>query len=253
MKFSVIVPSYNQDRFITQTLDNLKTIRQMARQEGHELEILLFDSESGPAVQQILQNYKADIDFLEVKKDQGQYDAINKGLSMAKGDYWTWLNTDDLILPEGFKGVIKSLTEDPSIDYIYGNIEYIDVHNRSQKIIKAWTLRLEQLSGSVASVFQPGSWFKKEFTDKICALQPYQCCFDYEYICRLIKSGGKIKYLDKTLSQFRYYPESKSGSIVKKFVSEQWTISRFYGRKWHQPLTWLLLIRKFKHFLFSRA
>ncbi len=251
MKFSVIVPSYNQDRFIAQTLENLVEIKKEAKAQACELEILVFDAESDFGVQKVLEQYKAEINYLEIKKDLGQYDAINKGISRCRGDYWTWLNTDDLLSKEGFKRVIEILKFEKNIDYIYGSIQYIDEQNRASKTVEAWPLSLPQLIGSRPSIFQPGSWFRKEFTDKTGLLAPYQCCFDYEYICRLLTQHPRIFCVKEVVAQFRYYPDSKSGSIVKKFVEEQWHISRQFGRKWFHRLSWTLALRRLKHFIFS--
>lgn len=251
MKFSVIVPSYNQDRFIAQTLENLKEIKQLAQAQGCEFEILVFDSESNPLVKQELERYKTTIDYLEIKKDLGQYDAINKGILKCSGDYWTWLNTDDLLSKEGFKQVIEVLKAKPETDYIYGSIQYINAHNVASKAVNAYTLSLEDLIGSRPSIFQPGSWFRREFTNAIGLLSNYQCCFDYEYICRLLTQHPRIICVDNIVAQFRYYPDSKSGSIMKIFVEEQWHISKQFGRKWRHSLTWMLALRRVKHFLFS--
>lgn len=251
MKFSVIVPSYNQDRFIAQTLANLLDIKQLANERGCTLEILVFDSESNSAVLKVLEHYKSNIDYLEIKKDLGQYDAINKGIQKCKGDYWTWLNTDDLLTKEGFLKVMDTINAGPEIDYIYGSIQYINEDNVTSKTVKAWNLNAEDLIGSRPSIFQPGSWFRKDFTNKIGLLAPYQCCFDYEYICRLLKQKARLFCLEEVVAQFRYYPNSKSGSIVKKFVEEQWSISKQFGRKWWHSLTWMLALRRLKHSLFS--
>jgi hypothetical protein len=121
----------------------------------------------------------------------------------------------------------------------------------ASKTVKAWTLNSEELVGKQPSIFQPGSWFRKAFTDTIGLLAPYQCCFDYEYICRLLKQNARLLCLNIVVAQFRYYPDSKSGSIVKKFVEEQWFISKQFGRKWWHSLTWMLALRRLKHSLFS--
>jgi glycosyltransferase involved in cell wall biosynthesis len=251
MKFSVIVPSYNQDRFIAKTLSNLKRMKQVAKAHSCELEILLFDSESNAKVQAIIAQYKDDIHVLEIKKDMGQFDAINKGIVKCTGTYWTWLNTDDLLEEEGFVKTIQHLKQNASVDYIYGSIQYINADDQSGKVVKAWPLSLQQLVSSSPSIFQPGSWFRKEFTNTIGLLSAYQCCFDYEYICRLLKQNARLFCLNEVVAQFRYYPDSKSGSIMKKFVEEQWTISKNFGRKWLDSLTWMLALRRVKHFLFS--
>ena len=133
MKFSVIVPSYNQDKYIGATLNNLRQLKELAKQLQVEIEVLLFDSESNEGVQKEIEKYRNVIDVLEVKKDKGQYDAINKGIAKLTGDYWTWLNTDDLLDLEGFKKVVDVLKKDLTIDYIFGGIDYIDQDGKKFK------------------------------------------------------------------------------------------------------------------------
>lgn len=251
MKFSVIVPSFNQDRFIAQTLHNLIRIQQIALQNSCGLEILVFDSVSNSKVQAILEQFKDSINYLEIKKDEGQFDAINKGILKVKGDFWTWLNTDDLLDEKGFEKVIQHLKVHPDTDYIYGSIQYMDAESKAGKVVKAWPLNLSELVSSKPSIFQPGSWFRKEFTDHVGLLSNYQCCFDYEYICRLLQQQAKVFCVESIVAQFRYYSDSKSGSIMKKFVQEQWNISKQFGRKWKDSLTWTLALRKLKHFVVS--
>lgn len=251
MKFSVIVPSYNQDRFIAQTFENLTLIKQEAKAQGCEVEILVFDSESNEAVRKVIEQFRPQLDYIEIKKDLGQYDAINKGIQKCSGDYWTWLNTDDLLSVAGFTKVIETLQANTKIDYIYGSIQYINEHNAASKTVQAWMLNGEDLVSARPSIFQPGSWFRKSFTDSVGLLAPYQCCFDYEYVCRLLKQKAQVYCLNEVVAQFRYYPDSKSGSIVKKFVEEQWFISKQYGRQWWHSLTWMLALRRMKHFVFS--
>jgi glycosyltransferase involved in cell wall biosynthesis len=251
MKFSVIVPSYNQDRFIALTLQNLKELKTQAKQKNIDLEILVFDSESNDAVRVVFEAFKDTIDVLEIKKDAGQYDAINKGIKRCKGEYWTWLNTDDLLDTNGFFKVVEVLRKKPEIDYIYGSVTYIDEHGKMMKKVQAWDLNLHDLVSREASIFQPGSWFKKSFTDKAGLLSDYICCFDYEYICRILKNKAIVQACDFNVANFRYYSSSKSGSIVRKFVEEQIRISAQYGRKWFHFLSWMLYLRLFKHLLLS--
>ncbi|MES2762083.1 MAG: glycosyltransferase [Bacteroidota bacterium] len=252
MKLSIIVPSYNQDEFIGYTLKNLAEIKSKASDKGIKIEILVFDSESNSSVQKIMNEHKEVIDFLEVKKDNGQYDAINKGITKCTGDYWTWLNTDDLLDIDGFFKLVDVLKKDTSIDYIYGGVTYIDESGKQIKTVDTWALSLEQLITKEPAIFQPGSFFKKSFTDNIGLLRPYQCCFDYEYILRCLKNKAVIHMCNFPVSQFRYYKTSKTGSITPVFIREQLEISREYGRKWFHYLTGFSRLRLFKHLLFPR-
>jgi glycosyltransferase involved in cell wall biosynthesis len=252
MKFSIIVPSFNQELFIADTLKNLVEIKQKAIEKGIGFEILIFDSESNDKVQKIVAGFKNDIDHIEIKKDLGQYDAINKGIEKCSGDYWTWLNTDDLLNVEGFFKLVEVLKNDPSIDYIYGGINYINETGEVTRSYESYPLSFETLYSHTPAIFQPGSFFKRSFTNNIGNLKPYQCCFDYEYVLRCFKNNAKIVCCDFIVSNFRFYKTSKSGSITTVFIKEQLDISKIYGRKWFHFLTWFSYLRLLKHFLFPR-
>ena len=252
MKLSIIVPSYNQDEYIAYTLKNLAEIKKKAAVVGIFIEILVFDSESNERVQQIIRDYQQEFDFVEIKKDKGQYDAINKGILKCSGDYWTWLNTDDLLDIDGFFKLVDVLTANSSIDYIYGGVTYINEKGETLKTVDTWKLSLDQLVTEEPAIFQPGSFFKKSFTDKIGLLKSYQCCFDYEYILRCIKNNANVYQCNYAVSQFRYYKTSKTGSITPIFIREQLIISKDYGRKWYHYLSSFSKLRLLKHLLFPR-
>jgi glycosyltransferase involved in cell wall biosynthesis len=249
--YSIIVPSYNQPAYIGKTLANLKKLKEEASERGISIEILLFDSESGPDTQKIIEEYKGIIDYLEVKKDRGQYDAINKGIQKVQGKYWTWLNTDDYIDLKGFFTLDQELKKDDTIDYIYGDIDIIDENDRLIRRSVCWPLSTDLLVNKEASIFQPGSFFKTGKTKEIGLLRENNCCFDYEYILRLLKHDAKFKNINVPVSQFRLYSNSKSGSIVPQFIQEQLVISRQYGRKTTSYLSFFLNLRKMKHKVFN--
>lgn len=252
MKFSIIVPSFNQEQFIGDTLRNLVVLKQKALEKGFGFEILIFDSESNQNVQDQINSYKQFIDHIEIKKDLGQYDAINKGIAKCTGDYWTWLNTDDLINIEGFFKLADVLINDPTIDYIYGGVNYINEKGEITKYYDSYPLNFKTLYSHTPAIFQPGSFFKRSFTNKIGDLKPYQCCFDYEYILRCFKNSAVVYCCNFVVSDFRFYKTSKSGSITTVFIKEQLLISENYGRKWYHFLTSFSYLRLIKHFLFPR-
>jgi glycosyltransferase involved in cell wall biosynthesis len=252
MKFSIIVPSYNQPDFIEDTFKNLVELKESAIQKNTEIEILLFDSKSNDQTQNIITLYKHYFNYVEIKKDLGQYDAINKGIVKCTGDYWTWLNTDDLINIQGFLKLISILSTNNQIDYIYGGINYIDKSGTVTKQYNSYPINYKTLYTHTPAIFQPGSFFKKDFTNKIGLLKPYQCCFDYEYILRCFKNEACMYSCDFIVANFRFYSTSKSGANTAVFIREQLKISKIYGRKWYHFLSYFSNLRLLKHKLFPR-
>ena len=252
MKFSIIIPSYNQHEYIEETLKSALEMKEVSKTMGAELEILLFDSESDNKVQRVIETYASRIDYLEIRKDAGQYDAINKGIQKCTGDYWTWLNTDDTLDKEGFIKMVKILQQETSIDYIYGGVDYIDYESKHMRTFNSYKIDRETLTRKVPGIFQLGSFFRKEFTNKIGLLRPFNCCFDYEYVLRCLSNHAKMYVCDFKVANFRQHKVSKTGSLTPTFIREQLIISKEYGRKTWDFLTWFSNLRLLKHKLFPR-
>jgi glycosyltransferase involved in cell wall biosynthesis len=246
MKISIIVPSYNQPDFIEYTFKNLAALKEELYKVDVGLEVLLFDSCSIEEVQRIIKKYRKLFDYIEIKKDKGQYEAINKGILKLTGDYWTWLNTDDLININGCIKTINILKKNPDVDYIYGNTLIIDDKGNCIKEYIVNRLTFNSLLNKSSTIVQPGSFFKTGFTKTIGLLKAYDCCFDYEYVLRLLNNNCKTYRINEIVSHFRYYSTSKSGAIELKFVNEQLMISKYYKRSFISNLTYQLYKSKFK-------
>lgn len=249
--FSIIIPSFNQDKYIRETLQNVADLKRQAAEQNIPIQVILVDNCSNAETMTIIDDFKEDIDNLIVEKDKGQFDAINKGLKMALGDYWTWLNTDDLIDPDGFFKLAKQLQNDLSIDYIYGCVGYINEQSVLYKNYSSGEIDLHKLINQDASISQPGSFFRTEFTNKIGPLADYRFAFDYEYILRCLKNNAKISNLNYNVAFFRYYDTSKSGSKDHRFLKEQKKISKLYGRGAFTKLGFMLNLRILKRKLFN--
>ena len=252
MKFSIIIPSFNQPDFIAETLENVTSLKEEAAKRNIPVEIILFDACSGPEVQAIIDKYRPMLDLVRVEKDDGQYDAINKGIQASTGDYWTWLNTDDTLDKEGFFRLARLLEMDPLIDYVYGDIEHIDEKSKSIRYVPSYYFDLDLLVKQVPGIFQQGSFFRKSFTDKLGLLKPYRCSFDYEYVLRVLKNKGRVYWADFKVANFRLHNASKTGSMTPVFIREQLLISKDYGRKWFHFLSWFSHLRLIKHKILPR-
>ncbi len=252
MLFSVIIPSFNQHAFIEATLQNLKSLKEQGEAKGLYFQYILVDNKSDNPTRQIISNYSSILDTTLIEPDKGQYDAINKGLRLVKGEYWTWLNTDDLIDLNGFFELATILKTRNDIDYIYGAMDYIDEHGHFLKHFPSYLINYNTLISKNPSVSQPGSFFKTSFTNKMGVLEALRCCFDYEYILRCLKNKATLYQCPFVVAQFRYYNLSKTGSITPIFIKEQLQISKSYGRKWFHFLTGFSYLRLLKHKLFPR-
>ena len=96
-RISVVTPSFNQGQFIEEA------IRSVLLQGYPNLEYIIVDGGSTDALIDIIRRYTPWISSWFSERDDGQSDAINKGLGVATGEIVSWLNSDDLVTPDAFQ------------------------------------------------------------------------------------------------------------------------------------------------------
>ena len=131
-KISIITPSYNQGRFIRQTIDSVRQ-----QQGSFELEHIVIDGASTDNTVAILQSYGGRILWVS-EPDEGQTDALNRGIAMATGDIIGWLNSDDVFEAGCLDSVARVFAEEPETQWVYGKVRIIDESGRE---IRRWITR----------------------------------------------------------------------------------------------------------------
>ena len=114
-----MTPSYNQGRFIE------RTIRSVLDQNVPSLDYMVVDGASTDETVDVLKKYEARLHWVS-EKDNGQTEAVNKGLKWAGGDIIGWLNSDDIYCPGALSAVINLFEKCPQIDVVYGEADHID-------------------------------------------------------------------------------------------------------------------------------
>jgi glycosyltransferase len=131
MKISVITVTYNSGATLAETL------RSVSSQSHADVEHIVIDGASSDDTLAVIKRYgRLDAKVLS-EPDRGIYDAMNKGLRMATGDFVGFLNADDTFSgPEVLADVARA-AQAQNVDVIYGDLIYVR-RNRSQRIIRYW-------------------------------------------------------------------------------------------------------------------
>ena len=99
-----------------------KTIKSVLEQDYKNLEYIIIDGNSDDGTLEILNRYKDKISLIISEKDQGIWDAMNKGIKLAKGNIIGFLNSGDIYYPDALHTVNRYfLSKD--IDFIFGSVE----------------------------------------------------------------------------------------------------------------------------------
>ncbi|MGA2333485.1 MAG: glycosyltransferase family 2 protein [Syntrophales bacterium] len=197
---SVITPVLNGEKYITETLDSIKS------QSYGNIEHIVVDGGSTDGTVKILREYP-DINLLE-GSDKGMYDAINKGLDIAQGDVLAYLNCDDLYYPDTIKRSVEFFTENPGIDMIYGDLDLIDDASRFIAHYRCPDFNLKLFASIGWILSQPTFFWRRRVCDVVGKFNPdLKLLGDYEFFLRVGKKC-KIQRISGLYACFRTHSHS---------------------------------------------
>lgn len=219
-KISIITPSFNQGTFIE------ATIQSVLSQDYPNLEYIVLDGGSTDGTQEILRKYQNQLTWIS-EPDQGQADAINKGLSKASGEVLAYLNSDDLYLPGALRKVGAYFAEHPQADWLTGFCLNIDAGGRPIRgLIRAYKnawLRTRSYRALLVLnyIAQPATFWRRRLADQVGPLdERLHYTMDYQYWLRLGRAA-RLHVLKEDLAAFRLHPASKSGGTAERQFQEQ--------------------------------
>lgn len=102
-----------------------KTIQSVLSQTYSNIEYLIIDGGSNDGTLDIIRKYEEQIDYWVTEKDQGIYDAMNKGIRLAKGEWLNFMNSGDTFFDQETIAKIDFLNIDKHINIIYGDVNTI--------------------------------------------------------------------------------------------------------------------------------
>lgn len=234
---TVVVPNLNGAAFLAHALGSL------AAQECPAIEVIVIDGGSTDGSVEILRDWSQRHPIRWVSEpDSGQASAINRGLTMARGEVVSWLNGDDILLPRTARIAAERFAADPSLDFLWGFCLVIDADGHSLYVQNPFVRTdLADLRRHRNFVPQPGSFFRKSVVERFGRLdESYRFMFDYEFFLRLA-GATKALFVPEVLACFRLHPSSKTGRSHREFLSEEWRAFRAHGGSVLSPFTLDLL------------
>ncbi len=203
--FGIVTPTLDAERYLEETL------RSIWSQASDRIEIdhVLVDGGSSDRTLEIAGRFPTSV--VVATDDGGMYDAINRGLSMVRGDILGYVNADDEIAPGALELVAGAFAQRPDAQWLFGRREFIDGEGRPF----AWmtpvrfTLR-EYLGLGWSCVPQETVWMRRSFLER---LGPFDTSFrntgDYDMYARA-RATAQPLILSETLGRFRLHGEQLS-------------------------------------------
>lgn len=131
MKVSIITITYNS------ALTLKDTIESVVNQTYDDIEYIIVDGQSIDETLQIIENYKNRIAKIVSEKDNGLYDALNKGIAMATGDVIGILHSDDFYTNNNVIANVVNTISKHNADAVYADLYYVDKDN-TNAIHRKW-------------------------------------------------------------------------------------------------------------------
>jgi glycosyltransferase involved in cell wall biosynthesis len=204
-KISVVIPSYNHEKYIEETINSVLS------QTYKPLEIIIIDDGSKDKTSEICEliaGRNPSIKFFK-QENQGAHNTINKGIGMAIGDYIAVLNSDDIFLPDKLEKCIKIIENNPKIELVFGNVNFIDSNGqpittgisidwqkRALEFLKETNLLPLSILNENFVTTTSNLIFTKKLWEKVEGFQALRYCHDLDFILTALKE--KTYFFDKT-------------------------------------------------------
>lgn len=225
MKISIITIVYNRKNFISDC------IRSVTSQSYENIEYLVIDGGSTDGTLEEIEKFREKIDFFISEKDEGIFDALNKGVKNAKGDVIGILNSDDVFYDENSIEKVAEAFKRSSADLVYAKGLFVDQDNINK-------VRRTYASKPFQKKFLHFGWIplhttifvKKELFDKYGGYNPgFAIASDYEISLRWFQNDDiKKQFLNEWLVRMRLGGLSTSPKLQLKKSREDLRIINQY-------------------------
>lgn len=227
---SFIIPTYNSAKYLRRSLESC------FNQTYPNIEVILIDDGSSDNTIDVVSEFANLINFRYFKNEQneGIIYSLNRGISLARGEYIVRMDADDISLPRRIEEQVEFLLKNPSIDILGTDVVFIDQNDRKfgrPREFLSCEAEIEWSMISSCPLHHPTVMFQKKYL----YLKEDQFVEDLGLWARAILSGKKIVVLDQALLLYRKHPTSvtvihgnsqikASVSISSRYASEKWNL-----------------------------
>jgi glycosyltransferase involved in cell wall biosynthesis len=214
MLVSIVTPSYNQARFIEDT------VQSVISQDYPHIEYLIVDGGSTDNTVELIRKYESKLAWWISERDMGQTDAINKGFARATGGILAWINSDDTYEPGAVSAAVKYLQEHPDIGMVYGDCNYIDEDGKVIGRFNSMQTSYHLIRQGYNHIPQQTMFFRADLWRQVGPLDPsFHFAMDYDLWTR-ISARTEIKYVPQTWANFRLHDSGKTILADDRFWPE---------------------------------
>ncbi len=216
MKLTIVTPTLNSAGTLRATLESVRPL------VGASAEHIVVDSGSTDGTVELAEAAGARV--LQYPRGN-MYAAINAGMAVAKGDWLTYINGDDLLFADAVTEALERFAA--TADVIYGNLDYVDVAGR---FLFSWRSprppHLPWLMQHYCPFPQQGAMFRREVYERAHGFDSqFRFAGDYDFFVRCVQRGERFrKFEDRSIAAFRLLPSQLSQRLRGEMAPEGFRI-----------------------------
>lgn len=209
---SIITPSFNSQKYIAENIESVKG------QNYPHIEHIIVDGASTDGTKEILRQYDGQVKWVS-EPDNGMYEAINKGFTMAKGEIFTYINSDDVYYcGNAVTEVVDAFEKNQSIDFTYGHCAFMDEDGAILYVYKApFFSRTIALAYPRMIFHQPTCFWRQKVHREFDVSYKYSSDANFfRYLCRNFQGRN----IQRIIAKFRIRTSSLSFTQKKQMCEE---------------------------------
>lgn len=243
---SIVMPSYQQAAFLEEA------VRSVMDQDGVDVELLVMDPGSTDGSRGILLRLREEYGErlrLVFEADNGQSDAINRGMALARGRVLAWLNSDDRFRPGALAGIVALLDTDLPA-WLYGRAGMIDGEGKAiasfivgykgwrGKRFSRWKLLTENFIPQMAVFWNRSIWERSGGLNLVKDLD-----MDYDLWLKFAEIAPPV-VLNDELADFRVHGSAKGSRLTGKQLDAAMVTAREHSAGMGLQGTFALILHR---------
>jgi glycosyltransferase involved in cell wall biosynthesis len=216
--FSVVMPVYNRERYVREAIESVLA------QDDADFELVVVDDGSTDRSVQIIRAIQDPRLRLVHNDHGGGASARNKGLSVARGEFVVWIDSDDRQAPGAMAALRRSIAQHPTADVFYGDLEIFDdrfpgqVHRTRYQDYQGRSLLPLLIQGNCLP--NPGTAVRRALYARHGAYDTaFTRCHDYQIWTRLADTAS-FKKVEAILCHWRQHDDSLSSAKTRAFEAK---------------------------------
>jgi glycosyltransferase involved in cell wall biosynthesis len=239
MKISIITVCFNSSETIAQTL------RSVREQTHDDVEHIVIDGKSTDNTLEIVAAQGQHVAKLVSEKDEGIYDAMNKGIELATGDVVAFLNADDFYKTPDVLARVALAMQAEQLDAYYGDVEFFRTEQQD-KVVRRYNSGLftvDRLGWGIMPA-HPALFVRRHVFERFGKFRTdYKICGDFEFVARIFKHASlRHRYVPEALVRMRMGGVSTSGLRATLQINNE---KMRACRENSIPTSWLKMLRRF--------